>query len=396
MAEMGFDLRSGELLIGAAAIEQRTLEAGPEVVPLAKLLITDEFPIQTGTYELLDTSSWTPDDYKAWGTWTVKVLSEAPEPAAFNRQHALRMRALGLGPVVKHLGKFTTFRASLGVDVIPEGSLHAKNAARERPEFFKWSDEQYVAYAARVAAWRGHRPRAADYDTFSEEEPSAWAIRQRFGSVATLNEHIGYPNYAEWQPRDFVQYGVNLIKANGYDTDIFVPHLFDAAAQNERGPWCDRVARIFNSWGEYKIAVLKTYYREREQKTQRYRAMAQAGRLPVEFQALNDYQLDQAAAKLVVTVRIVPDIDRTEAMQLALNTPSRDLLPTLQKYDPTLTRELLVDVATKAGTHDDLFPPAYVPYLTLTVDEIDAAILKTRQRGHRQRQRRRQLSSTVR
>lgn len=389
MTRFGFDISSGEQLIGQAAIDMRMEQNGPDVVSLPELLTAEHFPFETGDYELLDTRTWTPEDYRIWGIWAVNVLREAPEPTAFNREHAVRLRTLGLGPVVKRLGEFTTFRASLAVSLIPKGPVHAKNAARERPDFYNWTEIRFVRYARRVAERVGRRPRAADYDQSGDHLPSAWAIRQHFGSIATLNEHIGYPNYGEWQPADFVEYGLHFIKANGYEPGIFVPYLFDVVAQKERGPWRDRVAKVFGSWGDYKIQVLKEFSAERKRKTARYRTMVETGRLPGIFRNLDDGAIDQTAAKYLVISELIKGMNEDAKAQLALIVPLPDLLRHLKSHDRTISNARLAGVAAKAGVYDDMFAPPYASYLALTPDEIDQAIIKTRENGARNRARRR-------
>jgi hypothetical protein len=398
MVRNGIDTQTGDVLVwaetlsrgaqlaGAIAVEEQIEALGPDVIPLHEAITNEDIPLPER--KLPDTSDWTPEDCQEWGRWAVGVLREAKPPVAFNRTHARRLRAIGAGPVTRQLGPFTEFRAGLGVKIIPEGAAHARNTARERPEFFKWPTNRFVRYASYVAERVGRRPRATDYDAYSDRQPSAWAIRMRFGSVAALNEYIGYPNYAEWQPADYIEYGVRFIKANSYDTDIFVPHFFDVAAQNERGPWRDRAAKVFNSWGEYKMAVLKAYHSERAQKTKHYRALMDIGRLPEAFRDLTAGQLDQAAAIYLVIAGSAINISESERVDIALTTPIAELLPKLKKHKKTLTQNSLIATATQIGIYDDLFPPPYAQYLTLTVDEIEAAIIKSRIHNANQRRRR--------
>jgi rRNA processing protein Gar1 len=386
MAEFGFNTNGGGLVVGAEIIsvenaivltEVPPLEVenlSPEVVPLPEIVTAADFDIHTGDYPLLDTKHWEPERYKIWGEWVIRVLSDAPAPTPFQRHHALRLRAMGLGPVVKRLGEFGTFRDRLDLDAIPKGAEHWRNTARARPEYYNWPDEKFVRFAIRVQAKLGHRPRAHDYIAYaSDTDPGIHAIKTRFGGVPGLNELIGYPNYAEWKPRDFVTFGVNFIKANGYNVDRLVPDVFEIVSAKQRGPWPAKAGRAFGNWANYKIAVLRAYYAEREQKTNRYKRLIDSGDLPVALAAADSASLDRNVARYAVISILDRDMPAEERAQLAL-TEEPSLLKVFKKRRIIVTEQAVESAAAKAGVYDDIFPPSYMPYITVSPEEITETV----------------------
>ena len=110
MTEFGFDRRNGELLVGAAAIELRQEEAGPEILDVPTLLKTPDFPFKHGDFSPSDTA-WNADACIELGRWTLSMLTETEDmPPALNKEHIRRLRVMGIGPGLREVtrGRYTS------------------------------------------------------------------------------------------------------------------------------------------------------------------------------------------------------------------------------------------------------------------------------------------------
>jgi hypothetical protein len=359
--------RACRLFIGAEAIEASGLHMGQDVVPLAELVTasTVDFPVQYGDFEPLDTATWTPDDYHAWGAWVIQIL-DARKPRDFVRRHVDNLHALGLGPASKKLGNFTAFKTAAG-------NLEA------RPSRSEWSIDDFIQLAARAARHAKGRPSETDYAAvLSLKTPGLDAIRTRFGGIPTLNELLGYPDYREWDPDDFTTYGVQFIKANEYDTAVLTSLSFDIPATKGRGPWSRRMIKDFGSWEHYKEATLDAFHAERAQKTERYRSLIASGRLPGKFAELCDKDLDRAVARYRVLTDLSNfDEERRTILALADSTMATFIYKLLHGIT-VVTRAEIERSAMTYGVYDDLFPPLYVAHLAISAEERAAVLEQAR------------------
>lgn len=294
-------------------------------------------------------------------------------------RHIERVRALGLGPSKARLGVLSTFKEAIGA--LPAGMYRqeAENDNVTNCYFKDMPDERFVRHAAAVAKKTGSRPTRADYRAARRPGvPGALAIIDRFGSIAALNEYIGYPDYSEWDKDDFIQYGLNFLAANDYNTSLLVTTVLDIPARAKRGPWPTTVSKYFDDWAGYKTAVLDAFRTERTQKTDRYRAMTAIGRLPVDFEGLHDAELDQVAARYLVIRDVVPQLDDKAKVRWALGTPSGQLISRLRSYNNVLNTGDIESAAVTHGVFNDLWPPAYVPYLHVTPQDHKASLRRSR------------------
>jgi hypothetical protein len=98
MAETWFDTRTGDLLVGEAAIEERQLEAGPAIKPLNEIINAQTFEFSIKDFEKADINDWTREDYVSFGKWALRIINEADTEQPLTERKLQRFYKLGLGP----------------------------------------------------------------------------------------------------------------------------------------------------------------------------------------------------------------------------------------------------------------------------------------------------------
>ncbi len=269
------------------ALQQEVLQAGhpdiqevlqaehPGVAPIAELLVTPHFPYATGDFEWPRGQTMSRDEYINYGRWVVTILDALPPEQTIHlhlrAEHLKRMHTLGLGPrydlIASELGKISEIRRAIGVN--PGDTIN---------QYDDWSQADYVAYAAKLAQEVRRRPTRRDYTERYQagEGPSYAAIARYAGGIRTLHELIGYPDITSWEDDNYIDWGIEVLRANGgLDGEDLTSPILATLSKLKRGPSVSQIAKRFLSIATFQDLVterLETNRMDRERTQKQWAA----------------------------------------------------------------------------------------------------------------------------
>ncbi|HUC90066.1 MAG TPA: hypothetical protein VMR45_04645 [Patescibacteria group bacterium] len=366
MSEILFDVQTGQTLElqGPDTIIDNI---PPSAVSLSGLLHARQFDVGYGTYTLLEANNWTPDKYLEFGKWVLRAIEINGEPQPLTEIHLERLRLLGLSPPVKHFGKINHYKQRIGAPL-------AGDRTRLRAKFRDTTTLELIDQAAELAKALGRKPKRADYVEASQagNVPTYQEILRLVGSVNELNDLIGYPDYATWEPEDFINFGTQFAAVN--EPGFFIPLGFDLIGKKGRGPWARSTSLRFGTWLDYRQSVTDKINEEkqvRDGKLELYKTMINDGRLPQCFgEPAKD--LYAIAARYNVIQDCAPDMSDYYKLDLAQR-GSSVLIRRLTKYNPELTPGYVEMVALSHNLFDDIWPEPPKDYLRLSPEEVTEA-----------------------
>lgn len=339
MAEFYFDTRDGSLLVGAAAIEPRVEEAGPAVVPLRDLLTDEDFPYTTHDYQKIKGEHWSHEEIASLGSWALRVIKQEGEPLpVLTRRHYERLYVLGLGPYMRRQKSVTSMRALRAAAGSPEGV--------DPGVYDDWTASDFTKYAHSLSKRLGRRPRKYDYD--ESGGPTAGIIHRRFGSVGELNEMIGYPNVRAWQPEDYIEWGVQVMRANPHKD--FSYELLEDLSRRDRGPSESPIYRRFGTFTNFRNLVAFEFTR----------------------------QESETASKKAALLERFDSINGNGELSTAEERPESEKLQYIGKYE--LARQCLANKSDKsliAAAVATLPPAEFVKKLRSYNEQLDVAKIET-------------------
>jgi hypothetical protein len=298
--EYGFDPFECIFLLGERAIGLH-LEAGGEVVPLAGLLETKEFPFAARDIAPKQREwtkfKWTRDDVKVYGKWVLAFVREHTARNLVREQDFTRLDILAVGAPRKRTRRnfegTTDLKRTIG------------SPTKHRKEYSNWARNNLYAYAERLLAGiveREGQPRKLTMQDFTaayeaEKGPSV-AVIEKFGGVRGANEHLGYPDIRQWEETDYIAWGARFFRVNGEVGDL--RPILDCLSSQGRGPSPRSVIRHCGSSIAFRYKSLRELERQETEKQQRreiaYRMVAE-GRLPQELLEGSEEELLWEAAR---------------------------------------------------------------------------------------------------
>jgi hypothetical protein len=373
MAEILFDLQTGQTL-ELQGPDTVTDDIPPSAVSLSGLLHARQFDVQHGVYPLLEVNDWTPDRYLEFGKWVLQAIKINGEPRPLTETHLERLRLLGLSPPVKHFGRINDYKQLIDAPL-------AGDRTRLRAKFRDTTTLELIDQAAELAKTLGRKPKRADYIKAGQtgNVPTYREILRLVGSVNELNDLIGYPDYAKWEPEDFINFGTQFAAVN--EPGFFIPLGFDLIGKKGRGPWARSTSLRFGTWLNYRQSVNDRIDEERQvrdSKLDLYKTMIKDGRLPQCF-GEPDKDLYAMAARYIVIQDCAPDMPE----YLRLDTAQRGssvLIRRLTKYNSELTPGYVEMVALSLNLFDDIWPEPPKYYLRLSPKEVTEAKAEVQRR----------------
>jgi hypothetical protein len=374
MAEIWFDTRTGDQLIGKHAPELCQTEPGPEgLVPLRELLTQVDFPFNAGDFERDD--EWDRERMLNIGRMVIGVLAEdTDESPRLHREHMSRLRILGLGPSIPAIRKefgayFWQYLEELEVQ-----------PTRAYYRFDDWSREDFIKFAAELAQ---HLERPPTYDDYTnaahgkqQPGPIPWIIRQRIGTTSQLNELIGYPNINVWDRKDYLRWGSKVMAAN--HNRRMTARLISILSSRYRGPSVTTLRNHFTRLADFQSEV--SFFRRdeiiheairREQISTRYTKLVKGRRLERPFMPPTFEQQCAAIAKLAVVNRLLPTVSTRISRALATRN-SENFAAEILRFNRTLNKEIIEKTAMALNCYDDIWPPSqdWKRYLRVTDQEL--------------------------
>lgn len=346
MAETWFDTRTGELLVGTAAIEQRLPESSPgDVVPLHELLTAKEFPYHPGEFPVSSTASLTPEKMLEMGHWLVTLEHNVI------RQYLRRLNAIGLGFNFRNQTDFRTmgeYRIALGLE-----------RGREYGLYDDWTLRDLVKEAYKVSRKVGGRPEGKDYIAHG----LSIKFIEKNGGVRRVNELIGYPNFHEFDEDDCRLWGAKLVRVNG--PEVLRVSVIRELSKNDRGPSYERIRAACGSWFDFVKASNQEAQRQsafeksrRENKLAEYRRLISCKKLPDYCEVMNEDDLLEFGGRYKVVKSLLlnelPDPER-HAIRIALNKHES----IAKQFSHLYSRYRAADIETEAvvlDVFDDIWP----------------------------------------
>ena len=388
IAETWFDTRTGDLLLGRAAIAGRIEEAGSEIVPIYELLVVDSFPFDVNSFTKLSTETWQKEDYIAYGKWVLQLLTIDNTPASPTQTHFRRMYHLGLGPLEKNISKGLYFR-----NLTDFKSEIKAPISHGRGLYDDWSSEMFIEYGLEVARLCGKRPSITDFNQLSargfddrKHGPNYEQLKTRIGGISLIWERLGYPNVSHWVADDYIHWGAQVMEANHGELHWAAPLIL---GPKKRGPSKRSILNKFETWGNYVNRVTEEYtiHLEQAQLSRRnkiidYRQRITAHKLPKSFAELTDDELVSRVAKYKLARTL---LDQATEFRLLLisKTDERGVISHLRRMNPRLAADEIERQAMILGVYDDIWN-VHSPTMHL---RIDSYTLQTYLRQHRDRAR---------
>lgn len=380
MTEIWIDTRTGDQLIGEAAISYRQEESSPgDLVPLYELLD----PNSGITFDHTDDEkesmrSWEQSDYKVFGMWVLKLLESSSERKPHLTSKVLsRLYELGIGP------HYNDYFQRGGFDNLAEFQevIGAPITYSPKGRFDHWTTKDFIDYARTVEASVGGKPTKQDYATAAEQSvdaPSLYVINQRM-SIRELNEDLGYPDTRAWEDDDYIDYGVRVAEVNGIGAISIVP--LQVLSARKRGAGYARIVVRFNdSIDEYRSRVIERLQKKAEAKRAKasgYREKVKNGQLPTVYADLPDEQLIQQAAGYELIKHMAPHTSNDRIIKIAATTGTKKFMTSINGLRESITPGDVEIEADILGVYDDIWPLDY-SYLKVSEDDV------TRQRQKRQ------------
>lgn len=232
MVEYWFDTRTGDHIVGEAAITQRLEESGPgDVLPLADIVLADTFPYGSQDYESFESQGLTRDDFLNYGRWIVRLLSADERFSVLRGEHLKMLSRLGVAPgrsaIMHHLHmEFGEYRTAIEAPV------------PEKKDYGSWTRRRHVERMQRLETRFGRKPTARELAMVSREGdgPPNWAMGPETGGTpADINECLGYPNIRAWDTEEhFVRRGAYVMDVN--DGRPLTQTLIKLLTSRGRGP----------------------------------------------------------------------------------------------------------------------------------------------------------------
>lgn len=260
-----FDVSNGEVLAGVA---ERTeyIQAGGDktaIIELGKLLRNPVAFVDAGaTYEPLNTSSWSPEQYEAHARWLGKMAlpSEHPQGTRLTRETFVHARRFGIGPshhaIKKTFGNYgNLYRAAQVADTRIIGMLD------------DWDVDQAVAFVRKIG--RGRRPTAETFRKWNKANPNnpkAEYLHERFkhiGGLQTLIELAGYHVVERWDHDDYVHWGVQCMEAN--DGRVPTALMANYLSTQGRGPAASTIVNHFGRMSSFQREVAPRFYDQQQE-----------------------------------------------------------------------------------------------------------------------------------
>lgn len=375
MVETWVDMNTGKLLVGAAVAET-ALQNGTEAMPLEQVLNQPDLKLTVPpdaspeNYE----KTWQRDDYIAYGRWLLKfVAPKDDQPQPLTWEHVDRLSKLRVGPgserIMSQLGipTLTAYRELIGS---PTGRILGR--------YKYWSLADCLDYARNLETQLGRKPEVSDFDAACsrKEGPGSSYIKNRFGPISYINEHLGYPYVKSWEPDDYIHWGVKFMKANdGQTLTARVPRIL---AQRKRGPSDRAILDHFDTWNDYKQQVEEAYFSrldfevsERAEKLERYGKMARVNELPESFAELPADKLLPLAARYIVIEECLRGTLTMVQKETMARAPAHKLIRLLCEAKTGLSAGQIELTAETLGVYEDIWPiEENLEYLRLKPAEL--------------------------
>jgi len=393
-----FDTQSGNLTTRHVDNIQRAVLVPPHVLPLGRLLTTEDFPFTVDSYPKPDPTEWQPKHYRSLGKVAVESMrSEGITDRALTWRHLQRLYHLGLGPDCRRYFReggsgfvsMTDFQRYIGSPVNnPNGA------------FLSWTIEDYTDHAKDLMAKLDRVPTMVDYIESANDGygPSYDVIRERVGGIGLLHDRLGFPYIPGWHRQDYIDWGVQVVDAN--PNESLTALLCDILSRKKRGPSASNVISKFSTWTAFKRSVeddklgmaapvdLATV---RATKIEKYQRMIASGELPSSYLTLEPQALIRCSAKFLIAQHFLREASLTAIHAVAAK---ESFVTEIIKRSPSLTAGHIEVVATSKELFDDVWPaPDSRDYLHVAMDEM--AEYRKRQMDTIRRRRARNAAKTA-
>lgn len=382
--ETFFDTATGEVLLGAAAYEERVMQVGPLAVrSLPEILHADEFSYHRRDFVPgFKNRSFTREECLDMGHWLLQLLRQTDGAVERPSEKDIeRFYHLGLGPSKAQLrraslfGSVRDFQTALGV-------------APRWTAYTRWSTDDIIRYGARVAKQSDDPVETAVFeDRYTKHTgPSTVLIRRRMGGLRRFYEHLGKPNIHEWDRSDYVSWGVDVMHANEGRFHWGMPIYL---AKQQRGPGTKAITTKFGKMsafiGEIEQAyteIVESHQATRAQKLAEYRHDISTGALPPELDNVDDEAFLVHAAAYQLCKALLPRTTAVDVVSFSRVKPD-ELTDVLNKKK--FSQDTILRYAMEHAIDDILWPIQPDTALRVPQEAIENAIEKSRTRQQRAR-----------
>lgn len=373
MKEIFFDRRTGDTLIGGAAIAQRLEESGPgDLVSIQDVALSADITPDTKRVERINNGEWDRDDHLIHGGHVMNILARDPRFDTLKRVHIDRLSAFGYGrsrfSIKKKFGNnFSDYLLELG------------EPTPDQDPYEHWTRQQFAAYALQQAKRLGHKPTGDDYTAAHHEGygPSPWHMAKHVGHPNEVNELIGYPSIYYWSDEDFIAWGARVMHIN--NGMPLTRRMLAVLSERDRGPGFSTVRDHFGTLSRFQeLATERSIADPHSKQPREEAALSRLEDLASKnlvnswvAKRLDGKNIASFIAKIDVSYDLLPDIDEDEYQYIGL-ADIDEFVMELTRRRPDLNLEEIKLSAIATGHTDDIWPLSrrWDKFLKVTPDQL--------------------------
>ena len=362
-----FDLQNKQIVVGQYAVKNYLQnKPGSDLANLPALLVeglSPDYPKRQHYKKERGSKRWTKEECIEKGKFLVALLDEEEVELDLNILDVASQ--LGLIASSSHLrsrwlfGSIDNFYQAIDL-----------NKLRKPGRFASWSRQDFVDYINQIAVELDGKPTKKDIWELIRSGlvgPSPRIIKNRFGTFSKALEFAGFPNIPTWEKEDYINWGVQYMKANSGLTPTC--RLIDYLSRLRRGPSATTVAKYFGSLRSYQAAIRPAYSKDqRESEAERAKKLSQietdkeSGNLPSVIFTVSDSEdeLLTRVAKYRVVAELLPKLEPKTKLFIAsrslVNENGRGFVDLLMGAGKDLTTGDIETTASYLGVFEDIWP----------------------------------------
>ena len=322
---------------------------------LANILL-GEVELPRYTPEKIKNNDWAAQDHEAYVHWLMGIVAYTGAHSRVNLADVItKASKLGLGPSAHPI-----YNSGLTINSIVESA-----GLISRDRFTELTVSELIAEGRVYADSINNRPTRQDIAKLNKAGnfASAYQIKTMLGTFSMFQELVGRPNANLWKPPDYVEWGAMIVRKN---PGLFInKQVLNAFSRVGKGPAYNGVYYNMGGLVPFRSQSIALERQRRAAEAQAFKPHLVAAQHALTIDALfnsvvTDNRPTAQLAKEHSYYRIVRNLLVINASYLVgplvKSKSTTELIAGLQKYDPTITKQVVQDVAYKVQVY---VPPQY-------------------------------------
>lgn len=240
-------------------------ERSPALLPLARLLLEEEFHFELGDFPRISGWKWDPKDTIEVGRKVADELLFEDPTAPITKETVRRLNILGVFPNIDYLQRHFGSLKKLVHEIDGLPSLISSL-------FDDFSNADLLDAILREKEGDSLKGRVTQEWVLKKYKqgilPRPNYLWERGIGIETINHEIGYPDYSRWGREDYIKYGVEVLRYNG--ALALTQNNLNLLSRMDLGPHYTTIRAHFRNGidREYQKLVHAEYLREIETEMQ--------------------------------------------------------------------------------------------------------------------------------